>query len=185
MLGGHVCSHASVPPTRAFMHKGTTREAVVTCGQTQHERESFMATPVYAQHPMPHLWGYRSNSQRKDASTRPPVVRNRSAINGTSQITNQMTVRNRNKRRLQGRPNVRWPAQTLCKCAKTHKQHEKGETRLRRAHKRAAPGKLKTRGMHHSENKQQCYSTKNIPVTEGRQPIMVEPEGAYQIPYKT
>ena len=74
----------------------------------------------------------------------------------------------RNKRRSQGRPNVRWPAQTLGKYAKTHKQHEKGETRLRRAHKRAAPGKLKTRGMHHSENKQQCCSTKNVPRTEGR-----------------
>ena len=76
LLGGHVCSRASVPSTRAFMHQRTTREAVVTCGQTQHERESFMATPVYAHHPMPHLWGYQSNSQRKDASTRPLVVRN-------------------------------------------------------------------------------------------------------------
>ena len=62
----HTCIHA----------RRTTREAVVTCGQTQHERESFMATPVYAHHPMPHLWGYQSNSQRKDASTRPLVVRN-------------------------------------------------------------------------------------------------------------
>ena len=54
--------HTCIPAQR------TTREAVVTCGQTQHERESFMATPVYAHHPMPHLWGYQSNSQRKDAS---------------------------------------------------------------------------------------------------------------------
>ena len=55
----------------------------------------------------------------------------RSAIHGTSQITNEMPIRSRNKRRLQGRPNARWPAQTLSICAKTHKHHEKGRNPIK------------------------------------------------------
>ena len=49
----------------------------------------------------------------------------RSAIHGTSQITNQKPISSRNKRRSQGRPNVKWPARTLSECAETHRQHEK------------------------------------------------------------
>ena len=131
LLGGHVCSRASVPSTRAFMHK-EQRARPWSLVAKRNTNASHLWLRQCTRIIRCLIYGDIKVTRKEKTRARGHLwSETRNAIHGTSQITNQMPIRSRNKRRLQGRPNARWPAQTLSICAKTHKHHEKGRNPIK------------------------------------------------------
>ena len=125
LLGGHVCSRASVPSTRAFMHKEQcARPWSLVAKRNTNASHLWLRQCTRIIRCL--IYGDIKVTRKEKTRARGHLwSETRSAIHGTSQITNQKPISSRNKRRSQGRPNVKWPARTLSGCAETHRQHEK------------------------------------------------------------